>query len=193
MRQQTYPESLLLNLWRGLPHQILAFLHGKSYFYKGYFWKLLRKQGMTTCLVKVPAGAGRNINKSFSYNEMQNLPIWETQHFQRSYQELALATEEELASALRKQRVTNIRIISIRKDEEQIQTNTYILTFNQLYTPKEVETSYRLELNNMSQLPWGASNAKNMDTIEKPVEDDRHVKCSAKGPEPLGGRLHEEN
>ena len=46
--------------------------------------------------------------------------------------ELELATEEEIASALVKQGVTNIRRISIRKGEERIQTNTYILTFNQL-------------------------------------------------------------
>ena len=51
--------------------------------------------------------------------------------------ELALASEEEIASALGKQRVTNIRRIFIRKGEERIQTNTYFLTFNQPHTPKE--------------------------------------------------------
>ena len=40
--------------------------------------------------------------------------------------------------------VTNIRI-SIRKGEERIQTNTYILTFNKLQTPKEVNIGYCLE------------------------------------------------
>ena len=32
----------------------------------------------------------------------------------------------------------------------------------------------------MSQLPWCASNTTNRDTTGKPVEDDRHVKCSEK-------------
>ena len=55
--------------------------------------------------------------------------------------ELALATEEEIASSLGKQGVTNIRRISIRKGKEEIQTNTYILTFNQPHTRKEVKIS----------------------------------------------------
>ena len=58
--------------------------------------------------------------------------------------ELALATEDEIASALGKQGVTNIRI-SIRKGEQRIQTNTYILTFNKLRTPKELKIGYCLE------------------------------------------------
>ena len=41
--------------------------------------------------------------------------------------------------------MTNIRSISIRKGEKQIQTNSYILTFNQLNTPKEVKIDYCLE------------------------------------------------
>ena len=46
-------------------------------------------------------------------------------------QELALATEEKITSALGILEVINIRRISIRKGgEERIQTNTYILTFN---------------------------------------------------------------
>ena len=59
--------------------------------------------------------------------------------------ELALATEDEIASALGKQGVTNIKRISIRKGEERIQTNTYILTFNKPQTPKEVKIGYCLE------------------------------------------------
>ena len=49
--------------------------------------------------------------------------------------ELALATEDEIASALGKQGVTNIKRISIRKGGERIQTNTYILTFNKCGVP----------------------------------------------------------
>ena len=58
--------------------------------------------------------------------------------------ELALATEEEIASAWGKQGVTNIRRIS-RKGQQQIQTNTYVLTFYKPHTPNEVKISYCLE------------------------------------------------
>ena len=71
--------------------------------------------------------------------------------------ELALATEKEIASALGKQGVTSIRI-SIWKGEEWIQTNIYILTFNQPYTPKQMKISYCLV--STSQRLCGASNAK---------------------------------
>ena len=64
--------------------------------------------------------------------------------FTRS-RELALATEDGITSALGKQGVTNIKRISIRKGEERIQTNTYILTFSKPQTPKEVKISYCLE------------------------------------------------
>ena len=59
--------------------------------------------------------------------------------------ELALVTGEEIASALGKHGVTNIRRISNRKGEERIQTNNYILTFNQPHSPKEVKIGYCLE------------------------------------------------
>ena len=61
------------------------------------------------------------------------------------HRELALVTEEETVSALGKLGVTNIRRISIRKGEEWIQTYTYIQTFNQPHTSKEVKISYCLE------------------------------------------------
>ena len=57
---------------------------------------------------------------------------------------MALATEEEITSALGKQGVTNIRI-AIRKGDERIQTNTYILTFNQALALKEVKIGYCLQ------------------------------------------------
>ena len=53
--------------------------------------------------------------------------------------------EDKVASALGKQGVTNIKRIFIRKGEERIQTNTYILTFNKPQTPKEVKIGYCLE------------------------------------------------
>ena len=59
--------------------------------------------------------------------------------------ELALATEDQITSALGKQGVTNIKRISIRKGEQRIQTNTYILTFNKPHTPNKVKIGYCLE------------------------------------------------
>ena len=55
-----------------------------------------------------------------------------------------MVSEKKITATLGKQGVTNIRI-SIRKGEEGIQTNTYILTFNQPHTSKEVKIDYRLE------------------------------------------------
>ena len=44
--------------------------------------------------------------------------------------ELSLCTLDELESHLENQSVTNIKRISIKRNEETINTNTYILTFN---------------------------------------------------------------
>ena len=63
-----------------------------------------------------------------------------------SGRELALATEEWMSSALKKQGVTNIKRIFIRKREEKIETNTYIMTFNQPHIPKEVKIGYCVEM-----------------------------------------------
>ena len=87
--------------------------------------------------------------------------------------ELALATKEEIASALGKQGVTNIRIF-IRKGEEQIQT--YILTFNQPHIPKEVKIGYCLEkVEQYVPVPLRCFKCPNIDTSGKPAEDDKHV------------------
>ena len=59
--------------------------------------------------------------------------------------ELALATEEEMLAAREKQEITNIKRIFIRKGEEKIETNTYILTFNQPHISKEVKIGYCVE------------------------------------------------
>ena len=59
--------------------------------------------------------------------------------------ELALATEDEITSALGKQRIKNIRRITIRKGDQRIQTNTYILTLNKPRTPNEVKIGYCFE------------------------------------------------
>ena len=95
--------------------------------------------------------------------------------------ELALATEDEITSALWKQGVTNIKRISIRKGEQRIQTNTYILTFDKPRTPNEVKIGYCLErVEQYVPAPWNASNAENMDTTGKPAQDDRHVRNAVK-------------
>ena len=88
---------------------------------------------------------------------------------------LALATEEEIALALGKQGVINIRT-SIRKSKEWIQTNIYIWHLISPILPRRWRSAFVLrELSRISQYPWGASNAKNMDITGKPLEDDRHV------------------
>ena len=71
--------------------------------------------------------------------------------------------------------------IFIRKSKDRIQTNTYILTFNQLHIPKKwILAIISKELNNMSQHPWGASNAKNMATTGKLADDERHEPSTLK-------------
>ena len=95
--------------------------------------------------------------------------------------ELAGATADEMSATLGKQGVTNIRRITIKKGKEQIQTNTYILTFNQ---PQRKWKSIIVSrgLSNMSQNPWCASYAKNMDTTRKLADDDRHGLSVVKRP-----------
>ena len=95
--------------------------------------------------------------------------------------ELPLATEEEIASVRGKQAVTNIRRISIRKGKERIQTNTYILRFNQPRTPKEEKIGYCLEkVEQYVPAPLGCFKYQSMDITGKPVEDDRHVPNAVK-------------
>ena len=90
--------------------------------------------------------------------------------------ELTLATEEEIASALKKKGVINIRRIFIRKDKTG---SRQTLTSWHLISPI-LQRRWRLaivlrELSNTSQHSWGASNAKNMDSTGKPVENNTHV------------------
>ena len=98
--------------------------------------------------------------------------------------ESALATAKEMIAALRKQGVTDIRRIFFRKGEELIQTNIYILTFNQLHTPKDVNIgNYLFRVKTHVPVPWSASNAKNVDTSSaggNQAEDDRHLPKSVK-------------
>ena len=93
---------------------------------------------------------------------------------------LALATEVEIASSLGKQGVTNIWRISIRKDEERIQTNTFWHLISPVLPRRWRSAIVFGEASSTSQLTWDGSNAKHMDTIGKPIEDDRHVPNAVK-------------
>ena len=78
---------------------------------------------------------------------MQNLPTWKLNSSKGiiGSRELALATEGEMLIPLGKQGVTHIRRIMIRKGGKKIETNIYILTFNQLHVPMEVKIGYYWE------------------------------------------------
>ena len=90
--------------------------------------------------------------------------------------ELMLATTKEMTAVLREQGMTNIKRITIRKSGEQIQTNTYILTFNQSHITKKVKIGYCLErLKNI--------NVKNMEITGSLAEVRR------KRPRPHGRRV----
>ena len=87
---------------------------------------------------------------------------------------LALAREEEIASAQGNQLVTSIRRISIRKDEGRIQTNTYILIFNHPRTPKEMKISYCLESVLLYiPVPMRCFKCQKYGHHREPVDDDR--------------------
>ena len=58
--------------------------------------------------------------------------------------ELSLCTIDELKSHLANQGVTDIKRISIKRNEETIKTNTYIITFNKSSLPKELKVGYNL-------------------------------------------------
>ena len=93
--------------------------------------------------------------------------------------ELAFATAEKMSAALEKQRVTNIRKISIGKGEEQIQTHIYILTFNQPHIPQGIKIGYCLEkVEKYVPTLLRCFKCQNMDTTVKLAEDDWHVSSS---------------
>ena len=53
--------------------------------------------------------------------------------------ELSLAPPEEIQTALGKQEVTDYKRIAIRRDGDEIQIHTYILTFNKVIIPREIK------------------------------------------------------
>ena len=58
--------------------------------------------------------------------------------------ELSLCTLDELKSHLQNQGVIDIKRISIKRNDEIINTNTYIITFNKSSLPKELKVGYNL-------------------------------------------------
>ena len=60
-------------------------------------------------------------------------------------QELGLATEEETNTALRKQGFIEHKRITIKRNGENILTNTYILTFNSPTIPKQIKIGFTIE------------------------------------------------
>ena len=57
---------------------------------------------------------------------------------------LSLCTLEELRINLSNQGVTDVRRISIKRNDESILTNTYIMTFNKPKTPTELKIGYQV-------------------------------------------------
>ena len=58
--------------------------------------------------------------------------------------ELSLCTLDEIKTYLQSQGVSDIKRISIKRDGEIINTNTYIFTFNRSQLPKELKVGYNL-------------------------------------------------
>ena len=55
---------------------------------------------------------------------------------------LSQCSREEILVKLKNQSVTDIKRITIKKENQTMQTNTYILTFNSPTTPKEIKIGY---------------------------------------------------
>ena len=125
----------------GLSSQILAFSYRKSIINKGY--TEIHEENP-----KRKRGGEPEAGKKYIKNE--NLPYKKSHEKLNTsrgvirIRKLSLATEEEISIAVGKQGVTNIKRITIRK-EEKIETITYILTFNKPHISKEVKKCYCVE------------------------------------------------
>ena len=58
---------------------------------------------------------------------------------------LSLAISEEIETAFKKQGIKEYRGVTIRRNDETIQTHTYILTFEKPSIPKEIRIGYTIE------------------------------------------------
>ena len=59
--------------------------------------------------------------------------------------ELSLATPEEIETTFQKQGIKEYRRVTIRRNDETIETHTYILTFEKSSMPKEIRIGYTIE------------------------------------------------
>ena len=59
--------------------------------------------------------------------------------------ELLLATPDEIETTFKKQKEKGYRRVTIRRNDETIQTHTYILTFKKPSIPKEIRIGYTIE------------------------------------------------
>ena len=82
-------------------------------------------------------------------HEKLNTAVW----FIRN-KELSLSMPEKIKTDLGKQRVMNYKRIIIRRGGKEIQTHSYILTFNKSIIPNEVKIKYcHAKVENISPHP----------------------------------------
>ena len=59
--------------------------------------------------------------------------------------ELSLCTIEEIKKEMKKQGVTEVKRVTIKKGGKLIETNTYIMTFDQPKIPEKIKVGYTME------------------------------------------------
>ena len=59
--------------------------------------------------------------------------------------ELSLCTIDEIKKEMKKQGVTEVKRVSIKKEGKLIETNTYIMTFDQPKIPERIKVGYTME------------------------------------------------
>ena len=59
--------------------------------------------------------------------------------------ELSLCTIEEIKKEMKKQGVTKVKRVTIKKEGKLIETNTYIMTFDQPKIPEKIKLGYTME------------------------------------------------
>ena len=59
--------------------------------------------------------------------------------------ELSLCTIEEIKRELKKQGVTEVKIVSVKKEEKAIDINTYVMHFNTPKIPEKIKVGHTIE------------------------------------------------
>ena len=89
---------------------------------------------------------------------------------------LSLATLEEIETTFKKQGIKEHRRVTIRRNDETIQTHTYILTFEKPSIPKEIRIGNTIErVEQYIQTPLRCFNVKNLNFTKKYAEDAKYV------------------